>query len=391
MLSKLATFTVFFFATGLWAVSGNSKTNDFIMEELPSSAAPGIAYALVDGAGVSAQGYGETLKGSGEAVTADTLFRIGSVTKSFTALAVMQLVEDGAVKLENPVRMYLAGFTGEHSREITVRQLLDHTSGFSTVQGNASHGNGDLTRLELTDYANQLGYVGPANTPGKAWEYSNANYQILGALVEEVSGSTYPKYIRARIFEPLGMDDSLVAGESLPAGAATGHTPWFGGVRPYVTGEGRAIDAPAGGIISSARDMGQYLAMWMNGQDDVVSASSKRAMWTSSDPASSRYGLGWSIDPEQGSVYHTGLVPGFETLASFVPETGRGVVIMVNANSGLGFSDTWNLIGGVASRSMGLPSASDGARWGPKMAYLSIAFLPPLFVLMAIVSWRRRS
>lgn len=373
------------------ASTTSSQIDAFIEVEIPRSAAPGLAYAQVENGEITAKGFGERTIGSGESVTASTPFPIGSVTKSFTALAIMQLVEAEKLELDDPVSQHLPAFSQDPARAVTVRQLLNHTSGFSTVQGNSQHGNADASQLGLLEYATQLAQIAPANTPGEVWEYSNANYQILGAVIEQISGKRYADYVEERIFEPLGMTNSLVVVGPNPAGMATGHRPWIGSVRAYSGSDGYRINAPAGGIVASAEDMGRYLAMWLNGEDDILSAESKAAMISASGPASPLYGLGWSVDTERGAVYHTGLVPGAEALASFIPAEKKGVVVLVNANGGLGFSDTWHLIGGVAARALGQPLDDDGSRWGPKIAYLSIAILPPLFLLLAIVSWRARS
>ena len=385
-------FGVFaFLAASICAGADTAGINAFIEDELPESAAPGLAYALVEDGEVAARGFGEQVQGSGRNVAPDTLFPIGSVTKSFTALAVMQLVEAGSIALDDPVSRHVPAFASGPANEVTVRQLLDHTSGYSTVQGNSHHGSSELLQDGLVGYAGRLARVAPAHAPGTIWEYSNANYQILGALIEQASGLSYADYVDARILQPLGMTDTVVVVGRAPPAIATGHRPWFGGVRAFARGEGFRVDAPAGGIVSSAPDMGRYLAMWMNGRDDIVSARTKSAMLAPSGPVSPHYGLGWNIDAEQGTVYHTGLVPGFETLAAFAPGERKGVVVLVNANSGLGFADTWHLIGGVAARAMGQAHEDSGSRWGPKSAYLSIALLPPLFAMFAIVSWRGRS
>ncbi len=378
-------------ATSTFAGAESTTLDEFIESELPNSAAPGIAYAQVLDGEITAKGFGEKTKGSGEGVTADTLFPIGSVTKSFTALAVMQLVEAGRLGLDDPVSSHLPVFEGGPGSTVTLRQLLNHTSGYSTVQGNSHHGSEDASMIGLIEYAEQLSSLEPVHAPGAVWEYSNANYQILGALIEQVSAESYADFIKANVFEPLGMSNSLVVVGPNPDQVATVHRPWFGNVRASPRGEGFPINAPGGGIVASARDMGLYLAMWLNGEDDLISANSKAAMLNPSGPASPLYGLGWSIDPEEGSAFHTGLVPGAETLASFSPSQGKGVVVMVNANGGLGFADTWYLIGGAGARALGQVHADDGSRTGPKIAYLSIALLPPLFVLFAVFSWRGRA
>jgi len=377
-------------ASTLSASAVTEQLDEFIDTELVSSAAPGLAYARVEDGEVWAQGFGEVEKGSGDRVTADTLFPIGSVTKSFTALAIMQLAESGKLGLDDRVSIHIDAFTGGAASEVTLRQLLNHTSGYSTVQGNSQHGAAEASQLGLIEYAQQLALIEPARTPGAGWEYSNANYQILGAVIEQLSGETYADYIKQRIFEPLGMNESVVVVGPVPDTMATGHRPWFGGVRAASGAEGLRINAPVGGIASSAKDMGRYLPIWLNCEDDVLSAAGKTAMMTPSGPASPMYGLGWSIDPTLGTVYHTGLVPGAETLASINPSDGTAAAVMVNANGGLGFADTWYLIGGAGARALGQAHVDDGSRLGPKVAYLSIALLPPLFVLLAFVSWRGR-
>lgn len=378
-------------AASLSASTPSSPVDAFIVAELPSSAAPGIAYAQVDGDAVAARGFGERVKGSNTPVDADTAFPIGSVTKSFTALAIMQLVEAGKLGLDDPVSKHLSAFAAGPASEVTVRQLLNHTSGYSTVQGNSHHGAVDAASIGLLDYAAQLAGVEPVHAPGTVWEYSNANYQILGAVIERVSEQSYPDYIEANIFEPLGMTNSSIAVDAQLENVATGHRPWFGGVRAFQGGDTFAINAPAGGIMASANDMGRYLKMWLSGEDDIVSASSKKIMIEPSSDVSPLYGLGWSIDPQRKTVYHTGLVPGGETLASFSPSDRKGVAVMVNANGGLGFADTWYLIGGTGARAMGQSHDDDGSRMGPKIAYLSIALLPPLFVLLIVVGWLSRA
>lgn len=379
-----------FFAASLSAGVGNSQLDAFIETELPASAAPGLAYARIDHGEVSARGFGERVKGTAEDVTSDTPFPIGSVTKSFTALAIMQLLEAGKLSLEDPVSKHLPAFAGEPASKVTLRQLLNHTSGFSTIQGNSLHVDADVAQLGLIEYANILAHVAPLHAPGTIWQYSNLNYQILGAVIECASGQSYASYIEANIFKPLGMTHSAVVIGAVPPSTAIGHRPWFGSARAAAQSDRLAINAPTGGIVSSAQDMGRYLTMWLDGKDDIVKASTKALIVTPSGPASPTYGLGWSIDRAHKTIYHTGLVPGAEALASFSPSEAKGVVVMVNANSGLGFADNWYLINGVAARALGQIQEDDGSRFWPKMAYLSIVALPLLFVLFAIVSWRGR-
>ena len=184
----------------------------FIDVEMPASGVPGVAYAVVaDGTITSAGAHGVVEMGDGREVTPDTPFLIGSISKSFTALAVMQLVEAGEIDLDTEVSGYLDGFSGRPAGIITVRQLLSHTSGFSTLQGNESHTDVTGGEDELARRDDALAEVDPAYDPDERWEYSNANYLILGRLIEVVSGQDYQAYIAANILEPVGMEQSFVA------------------------------------------------------------------------------------------------------------------------------------------------------------------------------------
>ena len=205
---------------------------DLVDTEMSAAGAPGVSYAVVDGGDItSAGGHGVVRIGGDEAVTPDTPFLTGSISKSFTAMAVMQLVEAGKVDLDGDVSSYVDGFRGRPAGAITIRQLLSHTSGFSTLQGNTpadvSSGPGEpASRID------RAAEVVPANPPGYRWEYSNLNYEILGGLVEVVSGQEYQAHVAGHSLEPVGMDHSFVSDGEVHESMATVHTPWFGTHQP---------------------------------------------------------------------------------------------------------------------------------------------------------------
>ena len=226
-------------------------------------------------------------------------FVTGSISKSFTALAVMQLVEAGKIDLDTEVSHYLDGFSGQPAGAITIRQLLSHTSGFSTLQGNASHTDSAGGKDELARRVDQLAEVTPAYEPDERWEYSNANYQILGRLIEVVSGQEFQAYVTTNILEPVGMEHSFVADGEIHESMATGHTPWFGTKRPLPDNTTDRGTAPQGGIIASANDLARYMQMMMNGEDDVLSAEGKALMMRPASETSPFYGFGWFVDSRQ--------------------------------------------------------------------------------------------
>lgn len=247
--------------------------------------------------------------GGEEEVTPDTPFLTGSISKSFTALSVMQLVEAGRVDLDAAVLRYLEDFTDSPAGDVTLRQLLSHTSGFSTLQGNTSHTDITGEADELAQWVTRLAEVGAAHAPGERWEYSNANYLVLGRVVGT---------------------------------------------------------APQGGIIASANDVARFLQTMMNGRADVLSAEGKAEMTRPASTASPFYGLGWFVDAGNGTVWHSGASPGYETLATMLPSENKAVVVLVNAGSGLGFGETTQLRNAITAQALGLDYAAEGSRLAPK-------------------------
>ncbi len=364
---------------------------DVIDREMPASGVPGIAYAVVaDGTVTAAGARGDVRAGNGDGATADTPFPTGSISKSFTALAIMQLVEDGQVDLETPVSDYLDTFNGRPGGAVTIRQLLSHTSGFSTVQGNTSHTDATGEPDELEQRVDGLAEVAPAYAPENRWEYSNANYLVLGRLVEVVSGRDYQDYVEHHILQPVGMADSFVSDGEVQEAMATGHPPWFGTKRALADNRTDRGMAPAGGVVASANDLARYLLVMMNGEDDVLNAEGKALMMRPASDASPFYGLGWFVDTGQGTAWHAGTVPGAESLATLVPAQGRGAVVLVNGGSGIGFGETTELRNAVTAAATGTDYTGEGSRWSQKALFISLLLLPVVYLLSSFWAWRQR-
>lgn len=373
------------------AATSAGQLDDFIDDEMPASGVPGMAYAIVDEGELTMAGARGVVDARGSTeVTPDTPFVSGSISKSFTALAVMQLVEAGEVGLDTEVSQYLDGFAGRPAGAMTIRQLLSHTSGFSTLQGNASHTDATGGSDELARMVAGLAEVDPAYPLGTRWEYSNTNYQILGRVIEVVSGHDYQAYVTANILEPIGMDDSFVADGEVHEGMAIGHRPWFLSKRPRSDTATHRGTAPQGGIVASANDLARYMGVMMNGEDDVLSAEGKALMTRPASPVSPYYGFGWALDPGDGTVWHSGSTPGFETLATMVPAQNRGVVVLVNGGSGIGFGETGQLRTGVTSLALGLAYEDEGPRWAQKAMFLSLVLLPIIYLVSAVWAWLHR-
>ena len=376
---------------GPGAAQGSVDGLDAVVEqEMSAAGVPGVAYAVVtEGQPTSVGARGVRRLGEDDEVTPDTPFVIGSISKSFTALAVMQLVEAGDLDLDTTLAETLDELADRPAADITTRQLLSHTSGFSTLQGNASY-----PRVEGRDALERrvahLADVAPDHEPGERWEYSNLNYQLLGRVVEVVSGQAYDAYVAAHVLRPLGMTHSFVADGQVHDEMATGHRPWFGTRRALAPGPTERVSAPQGGVVASAADLARYLQTMMNGRDDVLSADGKAQMMRPAGPASPHYGLGWFVDPGSGQVWHGGTTPGVETLATMRPDRGTGAVVLTNAGSGIGFGETTQLLNAVTATALDLDYDGEGSRWSQKALYIALLLLPVGYLLSMLWAWRHR-
>ncbi len=306
---------------------------------------PGLALAIVqDGQVIYQRGFGRA-DTSGRAVTPQTPFIIGSATKSFTALAIMQLVEAGKIDLDAPVQRYLPWFRVADltaSASITVRHLLSHTSGISRYVGRvqfASNGNATADQR-----VRELAAVDLTHPPGEVFQYSNSNYVVLGLLIQVVSGQSYQDYLQQHIFAPLHLGHTFTDEmEALRDGAATGYRWWFG--YPFPANVPYPVDQLAAGYLyASAEDLARYLLMYMrDGRMDegfILSEAGIAEMIRAQTRLVSRdgsYGLGWFIEDLQGNtlIRHGGEVANFRAEMAFLPEHRLGIVMLTNCNNGL--------------------------------------------------------
>ena len=385
------TALVLTFSAGAQPHEPSGPIEAFIDQAMPASTAPGIAYAVVDGNAIQSGARGEMLLGRGRPVTDETPFQLGSISKSFTAMAVLQLVEAGEVALDAEIATYLSDFRGQHGSAITIRQLLSHTSGYSTLQGNQSHTDQTGEADELSARVRQLASIVPASDPGQRWWYSNANYLVLGRLVEVVSGRDFADYIETEILAPAGMGNSFVSDGAIHETIATGHPPWFMGRRPVADRRTSRVMAPAGGVIASATDLARYLAIMTNGEDDLISADNKALMLRPASPASPFYGLGWFLDPANETAYHTGVSPGVETIAALSTSDRRGVVVLINAGSGMGFGLTADLLYGSTALGLGNDYEGIGSQWSAQLFFVMMMALPLFFLAGIVGAWLLRS
>jgi CubicO group peptidase (beta-lactamase class C family) len=281
---------------------------------------------------------------AGRPATPSTPFMLGSVSKSLTALEVEHLAQQGRLRLDAPVRSVLPSFAVADraaADAITIRELLAQTSGIPTSAGLAPL---LAPETSLSDQVAALGTVVPDGPPGAAYHYSNANYLVLGRVVEVVTGLPFAEALRRDVLAPLGMTGTTADPDVARAGGlGDGHRLVFGIPvgRPALD---RPDLAPAGFVAASARDLGAYLDGMLDprgpGGGDVVDAAGVRELFTGVAPTGmpgERYALGWVETTFHGErlLAHAGSTTDMASFVAILPARGVAVAILLNAQSPL--------------------------------------------------------
>ncbi len=355
-----------------------NATDAYIRESCSDRAIPGIAVVIVkDGHVTYLAGYGVTSVDDLSPVTPQSVFDLASCSKSFTALAILLLEKDGLLDLDSSVGDYLPDlrFADPGAENIiTVRDLLDHTSGLPGVFSEplAFHqGEDAMTKLVVAMKKVHL------NRPaGSSFEYSNMNYSLLGAIIENRSGRKFEDFMQDRIFSTLGMTNTtLYPEEAAEKDRASGHQLRFGKIVVSDIEIYRSA-APAGWVMSTAEDMGKWLLMQLNdGKLDNRQVIPQELILKSHEPAvefmqnSERvaYGMGWlsTISPDGTRViWHGGDTPNFVAEMIMVPEYDFGISMLVNGQTSDHIHDiALNIVNLELGTEVVLPNAPWWASW----------------------------
>ncbi|MGD2086016.1 MAG: cyclic peptide export ABC transporter [Candidatus Aminicenantes bacterium] len=279
-------------------------------------------------------------------VTPDTLFELGSCSKSFTALAALKLEAEGLLNLDNSVSKYLPWFYATHEGkkvEITVRQALHHTSGIPFNSIERIPMGDDENALEQT-VRNIVGIELYA-LPGQQFQYATVNYDIVGLIIQQASGMSYEEYMKRQIFQPLGMSDTVVSMDRVdPSDSekkSTGYKISFFVPRQYDAPAYRG-NSPAGYIVSNANDMARWLELQLelvespltplirksHQRDELVPPSGPNVRNISV------YTMGWWLSLSgDGEIRHGGSNPNYTAYMAFRPKGKIGVAVLANSNS----------------------------------------------------------
>lgn len=310
----------------LFAFDFNQKKmnalDEYLSEAVSAYQIPGLAFVLTDSdQTIFSNTYGQFTDENRQ------IF-IGSESKSFTALCILQLEEEGLLNLDDDFTEYLPQY--HFDKKVTIRSLLNQTSGFDN--------HAKLKDFKITE------------TYG-TYEYANVNYDLLGLIVESVTGISYSEYLQANVLEPLGMEntyaDCLEAKER--ANKLLGNRNWFGffvkGDANY-PGKNSWFHEPAGYIASTPADYAKYLRMYLNGGisesgERILSESGIKRMWHENVPmndSGERYGMGFECVPSASSeiIYHAGQVENSVTFMIILPQKNLAMEFMVNASDQFG-------------------------------------------------------
>jgi CubicO group peptidase (beta-lactamase class C family) len=345
-----------------------------VLDRWPSA---GLAVGIVrDGSLEWFLGHGVADIASNTPVTEDTVFRVGSITKTVTAIAVMQLWEQGLVDLDAPANQYLRTFRLVPAKASvglpTVRHLLTHTAGVGywrrlsdLLQPGVGSGDraGRSGAPPLADYYRRGLPV--EVEPGTKWVYSNHGFAALGQLVEDVTGQPLDRYLREQVFAPLGMEHTdLVRSERVRSRLATGYVLRARGLKPVAD---REVPTPGGGAAyATTADLARYVAALLGGGSGehgaVLKPDTLGSMFQphfQPDPRVPGMGLGFELGEESGhaTVAKTGILSGFHSAMVLAPDAGIGVVVLTNTGGLDGRGVAEPLAIALLRRLLGLPDA----------------------------------
>ncbi len=285
----------------------------------------------------------------------EDVLRLGSLTKQFTAVATLMLVERGKIALSDPITKHLADYpkTGD---EVTIEHLLTHTSGIPSYTSSPDYGAGMAKAVTVNEMIARFKDKPLEFKPGSKWQYNNSGYFLLGAIIEKVSGMSYADFVAKEIFIPLGMNDASYEGyERSAKRIVKGYSDATKPAAPLHMSQPYA----AGSLIATVDDLAKWDAAIAAGKL-LKPESWKRAFtpYTLTDGSKTTYGYGWGVRPVNGvdAVMHSGGINGFSTFAIHIPQAKVYAAMLFNRGGGSpGSATPGYLTEKIAAIAMGKP------------------------------------
>jgi CubicO group peptidase (beta-lactamase class C family) len=319
----------------------------YVHAEMRKRKIPGLALLVVrDGKVVKAQGYGLSSVELEVPVKPETIFQSGSMGKQFTATAVMMLVEEGKLSLDDPLPKFFPDAPSAW-KNVSVRHLLSHTGGFTDYPEKFDFRR-DYTEDELLKIVEALPLAFP---PGSQWAYSNLGYLTLGILIHRVSGQFYGDFLHDRIFQPLGMGTRIISEADIVPNRASGYRLVKGELKNQEWVSPTLNTTADGALYFNILDLAKWDAALYT--ERVLKRPSLEQMWTpvklnDGKPNSDHYGFGWFIKDVAGHrvIEHAGAWQGFTTNISRYVDDKLTIVVLTNLEGG-GPADITHHVAGI--------------------------------------------
>ena len=336
----------------------SNEVDSAVIQQMQQQRIPGVAVAVVlNGKIIKAKGYGLANVELGTAVIPETIFEAGSITKQFVATAIMQLAEEGKLRLDDSIAKYFPE-APPALQAVTIRHLLTHTSGIPDVSDGTAETNGTVGVIdfhrEYTEKELASAYLGQTLQfqPGTKWSYCNAGYDLLGILIHRITGKPYGDVLRERIFNRVGMTTAApYSHTSIVPNRASGYTTVAGALQnaPEWWWSQSIRAGAAGGLWMSVIDLAKWDAALY--PDRIVTGKSLQTMWTPvplADGSAYPGGMGWFIANARGQkiIFHTNGGPGFSGVIARYLDDHLTVVIL--ANLGAHHTDVMRISGRIA-------------------------------------------
>jgi len=329
-----AVYVIFLCANAGGQISATA-VDEYVKAEMRHQHIPGLSLLVVkDGKIVQAEGFGLANVELQEPVKPETIFQSGSVGKQFTATAVMMLVEEGKVALDDPLTKYFPDAPTTW-KKVTIRQLLSHTAGFGDYPKDF-----DMRKDWTEDEELKLIESTPlAYPPGTKWEYSNFGYVTLGILIHRVTGEFYGDFLQQRIFQPLGMQTTRIISEAdIIPNRSAGYRLVKGELKNQEWVSPVVNTTADGSLYFTILDLAKWDAALYT--EKLLRRSSLDVMWTpvklkNGQPNKGNYGFGWFIEQRNGHrcIHHDGAWQGFETAIDRYVDDHLTVVALSNLES----------------------------------------------------------
>ena len=312
------------------------KLVDKVVAEEYQQVAPGCVLLIAKkGQVIYERGFGSANVELNVPMQAEMVFRIGSITKQFTAVAVLQLVEKGRISLNDSIQQYLGNFHFK-GKTITIRHLLTHTSGIKGYEEiDARLPNAIRVDFAAATVIDSLDKLPLDFAPGSRYHYSNSNYFLLGCIIEKLSGKTYQQYLKENIFDPIGLSSTFYESPSAIIPNRVSGYAWHDEKYWNADYISMSLVYSAGALLSNATNLYKWHSSLFEGKlispESLVAATTPQPL---ANGQTSEYGYGWFIRNNNGvkSIGHGGAIDGFRAMENYFPEQDLYITLLCNSD-----------------------------------------------------------